>query len=146
MPRPALEIFLRSRGINRCVHVFVPVQGSIRPRLHHPLEKPMKKLISMAAFVAAAALAGCATMDDSPVKTMDGVLVGAGGMTLYTFDRDAAGSGKSVCNGPCATNWPPLMASKSPGCDYSFITSDAGKTQLAYKGKPLYYSTKDTKP
>ena len=66
----------------------------------------MKKLISMAAFVAAAALAGCATMDDSPVKTMDGVLVGAGGMTLYTFDRDAAGSGKSVCNGPCATNWP----------------------------------------
>ena len=41
------------------------------------------------------------------------VLVGAGGMTLYTFDRDAAGSGKSVCNGPCATNWPPLMADKA---------------------------------
>ncbi|MBI2313066.1 MAG: sigma-70 family RNA polymerase sigma factor [Betaproteobacteria bacterium] len=24
------------------------------------------------------------------------------GMTLYTFDKDAAGSGKSMCNGPCA--------------------------------------------
>ena len=145
-PSAALEIFLRRRGINRCAHVFVPVQGSIRLRLHHTLEKPMKKLISMAAFVAAAALAGCATMNDSPVKTMDGVLVGAGGMTLYTFDRDAAGSGKSVCNGPCATNWPPLMASKAPGGDYSVITRDDGKTQLAYKGKPLYYWIKDTKP
>ena len=97
----------------------------------------MKKLISMAAFVAAAALTGCATMNDSPVKAMDGVLVGAGGMTLYTFDRDAAGSGKTVCNGPCATNWPPLMASTSPGGDYSLVTRDDGSTQLAYKGKPL---------
>ena len=32
----------------------------------------------------------------------------AKGMTLYTFDKDAGG--KSACNGPCATNWPPLMA------------------------------------
>ena len=53
----------------------------------------MKKLISMTTIVAAVALAGCATMDASPVKTMDGVLVGANGMTLYTFDRDVAGSG-----------------------------------------------------
>ena len=77
----------------------------------------MKKLISMTTLVAAFALAGCATMDASPVKTRDGVLVGANGMTLYTFDRDVAGSGKSVCNGPCATNWPPLMSSKAPGGD-----------------------------
>lgn len=142
----ALEIFLRCRGINRCVHVFVLGQGSIRLCLHHPLEKPMKKLISMTTLVAAFALAGCATMDASPVKTRDGVLVGANGMTLYTFDRDVAGSGKSVCNGPCATNWPPLMASKAPGADYSVITRDDGKTQLAYKGKPLYYWAKDAKP
>jgi predicted lipoprotein with Yx(FWY)xxD motif len=120
------------------------VQGSIRPRLHH-LEKPMKKLILMATL-AAAALAGCATMDTPPVKTMDGVLVGERGMTLYTFDRDTAGSGKSVCNGACATNWPPLMASKAPGGDYTLVTRDDGKTQVAYKGKPLYYWIKDTKP
>ena len=106
----------------------------------------MKKLISMTTLVAAFALVGCATMDTSPVKTMDGVLVGANGMTLYTFDRDVAGSGKSVCNGPCATNWPPLMASKAPGADYSVITRDDGNTQLAYKGKPLYYWAKDAKP
>jgi predicted lipoprotein with Yx(FWY)xxD motif len=38
------------------------------------------------------------------------VLTGSNGMTLYVFDKDAAGSGKSMCNGPCATNWPPLFA------------------------------------
>ena len=108
----------------------------------------MKKLISMAAFVAAAGLAGCATMNDSPVKTMDGVLVGAGGMTLYTFDRDATGSGKSVCNGPCATNWPPLMAPEDakPTGEFTVIVRDDGKKQWAFKGKPLYYWAKDTKP
>lgn len=108
----------------------------------------MKKLISMTTLVAAFALVGCATMDTSPVKTMDGVLVGANGMTLYTFDRDVAGSGKSVCNGPCATNWPPLMATdtdKAVG-DYTVITRDDGKKQWALKGKPLYFWAKDTKP
>ena len=69
-------------------------------------------------------------------------------MTLYTFDRDAAGSGKSVCNGPCATNWPPLMAApdaKASG-DWSVITRDDGARQWAYKGKPLYFWAKDQKP
>ena len=46
----------------------------------------------------------------APAEAANGVLTGPNGMTLYTFDNDKAGSGKSVCNGPCATNWPPLMA------------------------------------
>ncbi|HSC01194.1 MAG TPA: hypothetical protein VLE45_14850, partial [Burkholderiaceae bacterium] len=50
-------------------------------------------------------------MGSAPAKAADGALVGNNGMTLYTFDRDAAG--KSACNGPCATNWPPLMAAGS---------------------------------
>ena len=107
----------------------------------------MKKLAPLAAIIALAAVSGCAMYgSSSPAKTMDGALVGANGMTLYTFDRDAAGSGKSVCNGPCATNCPPLMASTSPGGDYSLVTRDDGSTQLAYKGKPLYYWAKDAKP
>jgi predicted lipoprotein with Yx(FWY)xxD motif len=105
----------------------------------------MKK--TLLSFVACVAIAGCSTMAaNSPVKTVDGVLVGANGMTLYTFDRDVAGSGKSVCNGPCATNWPPLVARSVPGGDYSLVTRDDGTTQLAYKGKPLYYWVKDAKP
>jgi predicted lipoprotein with Yx(FWY)xxD motif len=77
----------------------------------------------------------------------NGLLTGPNGLTLYTFDNDAVNSGKSVCNGPCATNWPPLMAGNAaPGGDYSVVTRDDGGKQLAYKGKPLYYWVKDTKP
>ncbi|HOE42454.1 MAG TPA: hypothetical protein PLB25_12610, partial [Rhodoferax sp.] len=39
-------------------------------------------------------LGGCASMTSAPAKVADGVLVGPGGMTLYTFDKDMAGSGK----------------------------------------------------
>jgi len=93
--------------------------------------------------------AGCASMMAPPAPTMvaDGVLTGKNGMTLYTFDKDAAGSGKSVCNGQCAALWPPLMAeddAKATG-DYSIVTRDDGKKQFAYKGKPLYFWVKDTK-
>lgn len=96
----------------------------------------------------AALLGGCASMADTPAKVSDGVLTGPNGMTLYTFDRDTAGSGKSVCNGPCAANWPPLMAAdadKASG-DHSIVTRDDGKKQWALKGKPLYYWVKDAKP
>jgi len=97
---------------------------------------------------AAALLAGCASMAGAPAKVADGVLTGPNGMSLYTFDRDTAGSGKSVCNGPCAVNWPPLMAGDMDQAsgDYSIITRDDGKKQWAFKGKPLYYWVKDSKP
>jgi len=77
-----------------------------------------------------------------------GAFIGSNGMTLYTFDKDTAGSGKSVCNGQCATNWPPLMAADADAAsgDYSLVTRDDGKKQWALKGKPLYYWIKDTKP
>ncbi|MGV0951774.1 MAG: hypothetical protein ACOYB3_13985 [Azonexus sp.] len=82
----------------------------------------------------------------SPAMVADGVLTGSNGMTLYTFDKDA--DGKSMCNGPCATNWPPLYATDSDKAsgDYSIITRDDGKKQWALKGKPLYYWSKDQKP
>jgi predicted lipoprotein with Yx(FWY)xxD motif len=98
----------------------------------------------------AATLVACAATGDqmAPAKMSDGMLTGTNGMTLYTFDRDAAGSGKSVCNGPCATNWPPLMAMEGQAAsgDYSMVTRDDGKKQWALKGKPLYFWAKDAKP
>ena len=98
--------------------------------------------------LSSALLGACAAMAAPPTKVEGGVLVGANGMTLYTFDKDTAGSGKSVCNGQCATNWPPLMAADDDkaGGDYSVVTRDDGKKQWALKGKPLYYWVKDTKP
>ena len=76
------------------------------------------------------------------------VLTDAHGMTLYVFDKDVAGSGKSTCNGPCATNWPPLMAAagSQAGGGYSVVMRDDGAHQWAYHGKPLYYWVKDAKP
>ena len=107
----------------------------------------MKKS-TLIALALAAFLGACASVASLPAKTADGVLTGPSGMTLYTFDRDAAGSGKSVCNGPCATNWPPLMAGASdqPSGDYTIITRDDGSKQWAHKGKPLYFWAKDAKP
>lgn len=93
------------------------------------------------------ACAGYATQNTGPARTTDGILTGSYGMTLYIFDKDAAGSGKSVCNGPCATNWPPLfvMDGESASGDYSIVTRDDGKKQWAYKGRPLYFWVKDQK-
>jgi predicted lipoprotein with Yx(FWY)xxD motif len=81
----------------------------------------------------------------APAKIEGGMLTGTGGMTLYTFDKDS--TGKSACNGPCATNWPPLMATDADRADggYTVITRDDGKKQWAYKDKPLYYWAKDQK-
>jgi predicted lipoprotein with Yx(FWY)xxD motif len=44
-----------------------------------------------------------------PAKIKDGVLVStSNNMTLYVFDKDLEGSGKSECNDQCAKNWPPF--------------------------------------
>ena len=85
---------------------------------------------------------------NAPVKTEGGVLVGANGMTLYIFDTDVAGSGKSACNGPCVQNWPPLQAADADRAsgDYSIVIRDDGSRQWALKGKPLYFWAKDAKP
>ena len=103
-------------------------------------------------LIAALTLAACASLAGGSMapytKVNDGMLVGSNNMTLYTFAKDTAGSGKSMCNGQCAANWPPLLVDGSPAVsgDYSVITRDDGKKQLAYKGMPLYFWAKDTKP
>ena len=86
----------------------------------------------------------------APTRTGDSakgkVLTNDKGMTLYVFNKDS--SGKSACNGPCATNWPPLMAAASskPVDDYTIITRDDGGKQWAHKGHPLYTWKDDKKP
>ncbi|MDP3540753.1 MAG: hypothetical protein Q8S26_18800 [Azonexus sp.] len=95
-----------------------------------------------------AACSGAGSRPAAPAMVSNGVLAGSNGMTLYTFDKDAAGSGKSMCNGPCAINWPPLFAidGDMANGDYSIVSRDDGKKQWALKGKPLYYWVKDQKP
>ena len=100
------------------------------------------------ALLVSATMAACSAADmkpTAPAMTANGMLTGSNGMTLYTFDKDAAG--KSMCNGPCATNWPPLYAKDGDVAsgNYSIITRDDGKKQWALKGKPLYFWAKDMK-
>ena len=106
---------------------------------------------SIRRILSATLLAACASyavQAAEPAQVSDGMLTGSNGMTLYTFDRDAEGSGTSACNGPCATNWPPLlvMEGETAGADYSVVMRDDGRKQWAYKGKPLYFWNKDQKP
>ena len=56
--------------------------------------------------------------------------------------------GKSLCNGPCAENWPPLRADATDQGtgDYTTTTRDDGSKQWAYKGKPRYSWSMDAKP
>ncbi len=97
------------------------------------------------ALSAALVLAACAAM---PAKVADGALTDASGKTLYTFDKDMAASGKSVCNGPCIANWPAFTApaDATASGDWAIVKRDDGSRQWAFKGKPLYTFAKDTKP
>jgi predicted lipoprotein with Yx(FWY)xxD motif len=110
----------------------------------------MKKLLVAVVTIAAMAFAGAAFAQMAPTKTGDStkgkVLTDGKGMTLYIFDKDAGG--KSACNGPCATNWPPLMAEgdAKAASGYTVLARDDGSKQWAYKGKPLYTWKNDKKP
>jgi predicted lipoprotein with Yx(FWY)xxD motif len=106
-----------------------------------------RNLIAVAAVLSASAFCLPAYAADSPGMMSGGMLTTHTGMTLYTFDKDPAGAGKSVCNGPCAGNWPPLAApadAKGSG-DWSVVTRDDGGKQWAYKGRPVYQWAKDQK-
>lgn len=117
----------------------------------------------MCAAAAVTLVAGCGGMSrwttdadrgmgyqHTPASMRSGMWTGPNGMTLYTFDKDTMGAGTSVCNGPCATNWPPLYAPDGTPAqtrgDWSVVRRDDGRLQWAYKGRPLYYWVKDTKP
>jgi predicted lipoprotein with Yx(FWY)xxD motif len=110
----------------------------------------MRTILCVAAAAAIVALGSGVAVAQAPAKAGDSekgkTLVDAKGMTLYIYDRDTA-AGKSACNGNCASNWPPLMASadaKDNGA-WTVITRDDGGKQWAYKGKPLYFWKDDKK-
>jgi predicted lipoprotein with Yx(FWY)xxD motif len=95
-------------------------------------------------LLAAAALASSGlAFAAEPAMTKDGVLVDHKGMTLYTFDKDAAG--KSACNDKCAENWPPLKADAADKASgkWTAIKRDDGSMQWAYEGKPVYLFKND---
>lgn len=81
--------------------------------------------------------------------SLGSVLVDPNGMTLYLFTKDS--SGKSACDGGCATTWPPLTVTGAPtagdGVDATKLATIArpdGAMQVTFAGHPLYTYSKDT--
>lgn len=75
-------------------------------------------------------------------------IVDGKGMTLYVTDKDKE-VGKSACYGACAKLWPPYAPEAGhldPVSPLTVITRDDGTKQSAFKGKPLYYYAKDSRP
>lgn len=108
---------------------------------------------SILAVIAACVVSICSIAvfaQTAPAKVADTAkgkaLVDVNGMTLYIFDRD--GHGKSNCNGQCAVNWQPLAAAADAKAsdNWTVVKRDDGSKQWAYKSKPLYRWSKDTKP
>lgn len=77
-------------------------------------------------------------------QTLGTYLANASGYTLYTYGSDVQNSGKSNCNGGCASAWPPfytaslVLPNGLNASEFTTITRNDGTPQLAYKGWPLY--------
>ena len=98
----------------------------------------MKQKFTMSALVFSLAVANGVAMAEPGLNFAAGKLVDAKGMTLYTFDKDAAD--RSNCNGSCAAAWPPatVAAEDRTEGEFTVVTRDDGTRQWAYQGRPLY--------
>jgi len=86
-------------------------------------------------------------------KGVGKVLVDSKGLTLYYFQKDKKGSGKSACYGACASAWPPLTTEGAPQAGEGAMSSQLGTikrsdgtTQVTYASWPLYTFVEDKKP
>ena len=92
---------------------------------------------------AAAAASGLKTAKVGGVS----VLTNAKGFTLYGFAPDTAT--KSVCNGACATQWPPVKAPANASAvkaPFATVTRSDGSKQETFNGHPLYTFIGDKAP
>ncbi len=78
-------------------------------------------------------------------------LTDTSGKTLYVFTKDTAGT--TSCSGTCLAKWPAFgpgypvtVPSSLNPADFVPLGRTDNVTQTAYKGKPLYYYSGDTKP
>jgi predicted lipoprotein with Yx(FWY)xxD motif len=102
---------------------------------------------------AAAPASSAASSTVITTKTSSGgsYLTNSAGRAIYLFMADS--TGKSTCDGACASAWPPVIASGQPtasggvqASDLGTITRSDGTKQVTYDGHPLYYFVGDTGP
>ncbi len=75
------------------------------------------------------------------------VLTNTKGLTLYTLSGET--NGKFICTGACLKTWPPLLVAagtKPTGpVKLGTIKRPEGKTQVTFKGMPVYTFSGDSK-
>ncbi len=123
------------------------------------LPRPTRWLAPLAAAILVCAVTAVAVAATRPAvvtthQTSNGkVLASAAGRTLYLFAADK--NGNSNCYGSCARTWTPDLTTGRPvvasgsGVKSSLLGTTKrrdGKTQVTYKGHPLYLYAKDKAP
>ena len=121
------------------------------------IASPMRAitLVACIALLTAAAANGTtrATRATVTVRTtsLGKVLTARNGRTLYLFEKDRRG--KSMCTGSCVSFWPPLLTSAKPRAGAAVkasllgtIRRSDGRTQVTYRGHPLYTFSLDKQP
>jgi len=103
------------------------------------------------AAAAPASSAASSTVITTKTSSGGSYLTNSAGRAIYLFMADS--TGKSTCDGACASAWPPVIASGQPtaaggaqASDLSTITRSDGTKQVTYDGHPLYYFVGDTGP
>jgi predicted lipoprotein with Yx(FWY)xxD motif len=87
------------------------------------------------------------------VGSLGQVVTNGAGMTLYLYTKDTTSPPVSNCDGACAQEWPPLLATSSTatidGIDQSLIGTlkrADGTKQITINGWAVYTYAKDTGP
>ena len=87
------------------------------------------------------------------VGSLGQVVTNGAGMTLYLYTKDTTSPPVSNCNGTCAKEWPPMLATSSTatidGIDQSLIGTlkrADGTKQITINGWAVYTYAKDAGP
>jgi predicted lipoprotein with Yx(FWY)xxD motif len=121
-----------------------------RTRSRHLVALALAALLAVSAVAVPTALArgGKTVAAEATAPSLHKtVLTNTKGLTLYTLSGET--NGKFICTGSCLKAWPPLLVAagttpKGP-VKLGTIKRPEGKTQVTYKGMPVYTFSGDSK-
>ena len=133
------------RGVQSPVGIDLqPLDPDFNTREEHVMFDRIRFSHAVTIAAVSVALAACQssyTRGGSPAGLTD-----RDGRTTYIFDKDRPDSGVSACYGPCAAQWPPVIAGALGDRESAAVGREDGIRQATYRGRPLYYFAGDSKP
>ncbi len=117
----------------------------------HPIRAALSAAVLAALLLPAAAGAtqSRAVAKEAPVASLGpNALTNTKGRTLYSLSAET--NGRFICVGACLSTWHPLLVAagvKPTGpAKLGTIERPDGRTQVTFKGRPLYSFAGDSKP